>query len=92
MTWFIAAIGFALTIGSLIMAVVGASVWISVLKRGTRAADEAYRRGDTLSTYFDPSKTRPVSGPRHDARAAIGGRRHRQFGVVAVSEHASDNA
>lgn len=92
MTWFIAAVGILLTVGSLIMAVVGISVWVSVLRRGTRAADEAYRRGDSLSTYFDPSKTRPVAGPQHDARAAIGGRRHPLFGVVAVSEHAPDNA
>lgn len=92
MTWFIALLGLVIAVGSLVMAVVGTTVWVSVLRRGTRAADEAYRRGDSLSTYFDPSKTRPVSGPQHDARAAIGGRRHKRFGVVAVSEHAPDNA
>ena len=92
MTLILAAIAIIVGFVSLIFAAVGLVEWISVVRQGARAADRAYLRGDTLSTYFDPSKTRPVEGPQHDARAALAGRRSRRFGVVAVSEHAPDHA
>lgn len=85
-------VGILAALLGLAVAVVGVKAWLQVLRQGTRAAEKAYQRGDTLGSYFDPSKTRPVEGPQHDARAAIGGRNHRRFGVVAVSEHAPDHA
>ena len=91
MTWIIAALAGIVMVVAAAFAVVGLGVFVGIIRRGSRAADEAYRRGDSLSTYWDPSKIKPLSGPQHDARAAIAGRRHPRFGVVAVAEHASDN-
>jgi len=90
-TWILAALAFLLGTITLVLAMVFASVGLGIVRRGRGAADEAYRRGDSLASWFDPSKTSPVEGPRHDARAAIAGRRDARFGVVAVTEHASDH-
>lgn len=91
MTWIIALLAFLLSTVALGLTVVGVNIWVGLARRGPRAAEEAYRRGDSIQAWLDPSKSAPVAGPQHDNRAALAGRKDRVRGVVAVSEHASDN-
>jgi hypothetical protein len=73
------------------VAIVSLNVWLGIFRQGSRVAEEAFRRGDSLASWADPSKTLPRAGPRHDARAALAGRRSKTYGVVAVTERASDH-
>lgn len=91
LTWIMIAaalLGATIALG---VAIVSLNVWLGVFRQGSRAAEEAFRRGDSLASWADPSKTTPRPGPRHDARAALAGRRNKSFGVVAVTERASDH-
>ena len=91
LTWIMIAAAFAGATFALGVAIVSLNVWLGVFRRGSRVAEEAFRRGDSLASWADPSKTVPRPGPRHDARAAIAGRKSGTYGVVAVTERASDH-
>jgi hypothetical protein len=91
LNWVFAALVFIGGTVALGICVVFASVGLGILRRGRAAADEAYQRGDSLKAWFDPAQTTPIEGPSHDVRAALAGRKSKAYGVVAVSEHASDH-
>lgn len=91
LTWIIALFLLILSTLAFVLAVVGANVIVGLLRHGPRAVEDAYRRGDSVEAWWDPSKTTPIAGPQHDNRAGLAGRRSAKRGVVAVTEHASDN-